>query len=67
MDEATPERPIYKVMPEDAPPPSGTTLYMIVCDEGWRSSIVGTGMYKWSADWLVKVLDRRPYAPEMRP
>lgn len=62
-DLATPQRPIYwKVKQEE-----GRNHFMIVCDEGWRSSIVATGMYEWTADWLLEVLGRRPYAPERRP
>lgn len=61
-DPATPERPIYrKVRPE------GSRLFHIECDEGWRSSIVATGMYEWAADWLLVVLDRQRFAPGWRP
>lgn len=43
-----------------------TRTFMIVCDEGWRESIVCTGMYEWAADWLVAIIQSRPYAPETR-
>jgi hypothetical protein len=57
--EPSEERPNYSKVPEG----NGiTTIYMIVCDEGWRQSIVCTGMYGWAADWLLKVLGHRPYA-----
>jgi hypothetical protein len=40
-----------------------TKLFFIVCDEGWRESIVCERMYEWTADWLLGVLGRREYAP----
>lgn len=58
---ASPEAPLYRKTP------GGNNLWMVTCDEGWRESIVGSGMYEWAADWLVGVLGRRPYAPETRP
>jgi hypothetical protein len=42
-------------------------MWMIVCDEGWRQSIVCTGMYDWAADWLLAILLDREFAPELRP
>jgi hypothetical protein len=49
-------------------PKSGATkLWMIVCDEGWRQSIVCEGMYDWAADWLLSIIGRQPYAPGLRP
>lgn len=56
------ENPRYSKMRQ----PDTNGMYMIACDEGWRSSIVATGMYEWAADWLLGVLGRRPYAPEQR-
>lgn len=57
---ASKEKPIYaKVAQDDG---SATRMFMITCDEGWRLSIVCVDMYEWAADWLIKVLDRRPYA-----
>lgn len=44
-----------------------TPLYMVTVDEGWRQSILCTGMYEWAADWLVTELQGRPFAPEARP
>jgi hypothetical protein len=62
---ADPAEPIYtKVAHNDG---WATQLYMIVCDEGWRSSIVCEHMYGWAADWLVEVLGHRPFAPDRRP
>ena len=45
----------------------GTQLYMVTVDEGWRETILCTGMYEWAADWLVEQLQGRPFAPEGRP
>lgn len=45
----------------------GSAFFMIVCDEGWRTSIVCSGMYEWAADWLIKVIDGRPFATKERP
>ena len=44
-----------------------TQLYFIVCDEGWRESVVCQYMYDWAADWLIEVVQDRPYAPGRRP
>jgi hypothetical protein len=44
-----------------------TQKWMIVCDEGWRQSIVCTDMYEWAADWLLGVIGQQPFAPELRP
>jgi hypothetical protein len=40
---------------------------MIICDEGWRESIVCERMYPWAARWLLGVLGEQPYAPGARP
>jgi hypothetical protein len=61
--DATSTRPIYKKVKI---PHGATQLYMITCDEGWRSSIVCDGMYEWAADWLLEILGRRPFAPKQR-
>lgn len=63
--DASPERPIYtKVKHDDA---WATQMYMITCDEGWRTSIVCERMYEWAADWLLTVLTGQPFAPDTRP
>lgn len=57
----TVESPVYrKVAADDS---GATRLWFIVCDEGWRQSIVCEGMYEWAADWLVDVLQGQPFAP----
>lgn len=60
-EEATPEAPIYRIMEEGGD--DVTKRHMIICDEGWRTSIVCEGMYLWAAEWLVNLLGRSPYAP----
>lgn len=54
--------PLYSKFAQDKPNPEGTQLYGISCNEGWRESIVCTGMYEWAADWLLGILARTPYA-----
>lgn len=61
--DATPAQPIYGKQRES----ETSNLWMITCNEGWRSSIVATGMYEWAADWLLEVLGRQPFAPGRRP
>lgn len=48
----------YKVAHDDG---KATQLYFIVCDEGWRTSILCSQMYVWQADWLVDQLQGKPY------
>lgn len=60
----TPDAPIYAKVVES----SGTgRLYRVTVDEGWRSTGVCSGMYGWAADWLVGLMQGRPYAPDTRP
>lgn len=63
-EEATPEAPIYRVVEQDDG--YATKRHMIVCDEGWRESIVCENMYGWAAEWMVNTLGRTPYAPGNR-
>jgi hypothetical protein len=58
--EPTPEHPKYTMVLEDTG--DVTPRYMIRCDEGWREMIVCVGMYRWAAEWLLRVLGDRPYA-----
>jgi hypothetical protein len=58
--EPSEERPVYRKVAHEEN--SATQRYMIVCDEGWRESIVCEGMYEWAADWLLNVIGRRRYA-----
>lgn len=62
-NEPSPEKPFYAKVRYDRPPVHATKLFLVVCHEGWRESIVCTGMYEWAADWLVEQLQGRPYAP----
>lgn len=59
------EAPVYSKLHQGNV--SATKLYMVSCDEGWRSSIVCADMYDWAAEWLVGILGRQPYAPGARP
>lgn len=60
MDErGTPERPFYAAQEQ----PDTNNFWMVTVDEGWRSSIVCVGMYRWAADWLVTELQGKPFAP----
>lgn len=60
--EPTPERPLY-----EATPSLGGSLWNVTVNEGWRSTIVCSGMYDWAARWLVDQLQGKPFAPETRP
>lgn len=59
MIAGTEESPIYRKVKEGKG--NATKTFMIVCHEGWRESIVCTGMYEWAADWLVTQIQGRPY------
>lgn len=59
----TPERPLYAKARQRPEGDRVTGYFMVTVDEGWRQSIVCDGMYEWVADWLVEVLQGRPYAP----
>lgn len=60
----TPEKPLYRKV--QMPRKGKTVLFMITCHEGWRESIVCVDMYEWAADWLIKQIQGRAYAPEER-
>jgi len=55
----TVDKPYYRKTEEDH---GATPTFMIVCDEGWRESIVCNGMYRWAADWLLEQIQGKPYA-----
>jgi hypothetical protein len=58
------KNPHYRIVEEDH---GASPTYMIVCDEGWRESIVCNKMYSWAAIWLVDQIQGKPYAPGSRP
>lgn len=60
--EATAEKPVYEAVQGGA-----TNLWLVTVDEGWRTSIVCSGMYEWAAHWLVEQIQHKPYAPDTRP
>lgn len=51
---ATQEAPHYRKVLQIGK--SATNLYMIIVDEGWRTWILCTDMYEWSADGLLRIL-----------
>lgn len=55
------ERPRYWKVQHDNN--SATKTFMVVCNEGWRESIVCGSMYEWAADWLIERIQGEPYAP----
>ena len=63
MSETPPseETPVYAKVQHQA-----GRLFMITCDEGWRSTILCDSMHEEDADWLLTILDRKPrrVAPE---
>ena len=63
---ASKERPTYSKFRVNQNTES-TPIFGIVCDEGWRQSIVCTGMYEYAVDWLLPILQNRPYCPTFDP
>ncbi len=49
------ESPVYGKVQHQA-----GRLFMITCDEGWRSTILCDSMYEDDADWLLVILGRQP-------
>ena len=60
--DASEEHPVYTIIPHDGQ--SATPVYYITCNEGWRSHIVCERMYRYVAEWLVEILQGKPYAEE---
>ena len=58
---ASPEQPVYSKL-HQGDDDKATRMFMITCDEGWRSSIVCADVYEHVADWLLGILGRKPYA-----
>ena len=66
QEQPSQECPHYRKVLEDNG--NATHTFLIACDEGWRESIVCTGMYEWAADWLVDQIQGKPYGnPVVRP
>jgi len=59
IGEPSEDCPLYRLVCMDISAP--TKLYMITCDEGWRQSIVCTHMYKHIGEWLLTMLQGRPF------
>jgi len=49
------ETPVYGKVQHQA-----GRLFMITCNEGWRSAILCDSMYEDDADWLLLILGRQP-------
>lgn len=62
-EDVTPQHPFYDVMKFAV----GSLGWGVRCNEGWRQSIVCTGMYQWAAEWLADELQGKPFAPDTRP
>ena len=62
-DEASVEKPVYSKFKYDPGYETGTQLFSISVNEGWRQSILCDGMYEWAADWLIEQLQGKPFAP----
>jgi hypothetical protein len=58
--EPSQEAPVYTAVPEGSG--AATDLWMICWNEGWRSGILCSGMYKDEAAWLLEILGRKPRA-----
>ena len=60
MTLATENRPIYRKF-QTNPETEATPIFGISCDIGCREYIVCTGMYEYTADWLLKIIQHRPF------
>jgi hypothetical protein len=56
--EGSPVRPVYKKLRENEN--TGTSMFMVLVDEGWRTWILCTGMYEHIADDLIQRLTAYP-------
>lgn len=61
--EPSEQHPRYAAVQQEAP----SRLFMVMVDEGWRQSVMCSGMYQWAAEWLADFLQGEPYAPGRRP
>jgi hypothetical protein len=64
IERGTEAKPFYAKAQQERDAIS-TNLWMVTVNEGWRSTIVASGMYEYVADWLVlelqgKVFPRPP-------
>ena len=62
---ATEDTPVYTKLPHDDG--AATQMFFILCDEGWRQSVICDHLFGWAADWLIEQIQGRPYAPGRRP
>lgn len=55
---ATPVPPPTEAAPAYRKVRHDNNLWLITCDEGWRSTVLCSGMYEDDADWLLTLLGR---------
>lgn len=53
---ASEESPLYRKVKQSR------GLFLIVCDEGWRASVLCSGMYENDADFVLRLLGRESRA-----
>lgn len=56
MSAPTEQRPNYYKVRERI----GSNLFMVMCDEGWRVSVLATGMWERVADWIIASVQGQP-------
>lgn len=56
---ASEEAPVYRKVRHEASP-AASSLWLIECNEGWRSTVLCSGMYEADADFLLTLLGRTP-------
>lgn len=56
------QHPVYAKIPEA----SGSNLFILQCDEGWRTTVVASGMYEHVADWLISLIQGKPFPHPQR-
>ena len=67
-DEQAPseEAPVYRKVYDRRDDGTRSSLCMITCDEGWRSTILCSGVYERDADFLLSLLGRKSRLPSLR-
>ncbi len=65
QEEASKGHPVYRKFQEN-PGTEAAPIFGISCDEGRCELIVCTGMSEYVADWLLPILQGRPFAIRMR-
>lgn len=60
------EAPAYTKVRQRRDDGTLSSLCMIVCDEGWRTTILCSGVYERDADFLLELLGRTSRLPSVR-